>query len=80
MRWGLLERCEQVQTLVNDKRRNQSEQTIADATSGENAALAALNLPSSSQALGEPRRDPENRRQRTMRMQTQPLLEPQSWK
>nr|WP_282460260.1 mechanosensitive channel MscK [Cobetia sp. 1CM21F] len=31
---------EQVQTLVNDKRRNQSEQTIADATSGENAALA----------------------------------------
>ena len=31
---------EQIQTLVNDKRRNQSEQTIADATSGENAALA----------------------------------------
>lgn len=31
---------EQIQTLVNAKRRDQSEQTIADATSGENAALA----------------------------------------
>lgn len=30
-----------VQGLVNDKRRDQSEQTIADATSGENAALAS---------------------------------------